>query len=144
MNACKTIRTITLNLTKGINWMRTLQGATTLDKPLSGMIQSSGSWLVIKIKLLHLLLLTIQINKIRTYRGNAWNWSILAFTLVAHMKEAPCDASVLGIFTFWLLHQAFLYKLKLLLFPNIWKVKHFEKMIRIIWCLSSLHHFNKA
>lgn len=80
--------------------MQTLQGATRLDKPLNGMTQSSGSWLVIKISLLHMFLLTIQINKIRTYGGNAQDRSIPAFTVIARIKKAPCDVSVLGIFTF--------------------------------------------
>lgn len=47
-----------------------------------------------------MFLLTIQINKIRTYGGNAQDRSIPAFTVIARIKKAPCDVSVLGIFTF--------------------------------------------
>lgn len=87
VGACKTIRTIVLNVTKGLHWTKTLQVVTRLDKPLNWMFWSSGSWLLIKISVLHLFLLTFQINKITICRGIAHRRNIPAFTVINHTKK---------------------------------------------------------
>lgn len=59
-----------------------------MDKALNGMFWSSGSWLLIKISVLHLFLLTFPIKKKgRIWKGIARGRNIPVFTVITHIKK---------------------------------------------------------